>query len=308
MRFLANTTLPAPTRVILDMDVLFTLVSSWDEEIRRDTKMHFCDIQEQMSAAIDALLMSAPFGNDSQSVNSPRYCWDNARRGEERFVILQWTLEGTGGFTLEGKSWLLLPGEVFIALVPEESSYCFPKHTTEPWKFAWLNFYGAFAISFVRKFREIYGPVLPLSPHSVAGAMFLRLAQVAEMRAFPDQFEASMACYAFLMEWTRQLTRPANQNCDAVEMAITLCRSRFREPLGIKELAAATGLTREHLTRIFTARTGLSPGRYLRNLRMAAARQMLESHDVPLKEVALRCGFASVRSLTHALAGMDSET
>lgn len=270
--------------------------------------MHFCDIFEGMSTSIDALLMSAPFGSTSQIVNSPRYCWDNARRGEDRFVILQWTLEGTGGFTLEGKSYLLSPGEMFIALVPEESTYCFPKHSAEPWRFAWLNFYGAFAISFVRKFRETYGAVLPLPPQSVAGAMFLRLAQVAEMRAFPDQCEASLACYAFLMEWTRQLMRPANQDGDPVKMGIALCKSRFREPLGIKELAAATGLTREHLTRIFTARTGLSPGRYLRNLRVAAARQMLESHDVPLKEVALRCGFASVRSLAHALDGTDGET
>jgi len=308
MRFLANTTLPAPTRVILDMEVVFTPVPDGNEEIRRDRKMHFCDIQERMSTAIDALLMSAPFGSISQSVNSPRYYWDNARRGDERFVIFQWTMEGTGGFSLNGKSWSLSSGEAFIAVVPEESSYYFPRQAVAPWRFAWLNFYGPSAISFIQKFRETYGPILPLPLHSVAGSMFLRLAQMAEMRAFPDRCEASAACYAFLMEWTRQLMRPANQDGDPVETAMTFCRSRFREPLGVKELAAVAGLTREHLTRIFTARTGVSPGRYLRNLRVDAARQMMESHNVPLKEIALRCGFASARSLAHAMAATDGDT
>ncbi len=267
--------------------------------------MHFCDIYKPMSAAMETLIMSAPFGEVSQTVNSPRYSWDNARRGDGLFVILQWTLEGFGAFSLEGKTWPLSSGEVFIALAPEESSYFFPKHAAEPWRFAWLNFYGPFATTLIRQFRDAHGPVLPLAPHSVAGGMFLRLADAAQKRTFPDIYEASTACYAFLMEWTRQLTRPADQDNDRVEAAITFCRSRFREPLGIKELAAAADLTREHLTRIFTARTGIPPGRYLRNLRVEAARQMLESHDAQLKEVALRCGFTSVRSLSHALAGSD---
>lgn len=86
-----------------------------------------------------------------------------------------------------------------------------------------------------------------------------------------------------------------------MEAVARICRARFREPLGIKELAAHAGLSREHLTRIFTERTGISPARHLRQLRVAAAREMLDHSGMTLKETALRCGFPSAKSLQHAL-------
>jgi len=105
------------------------------------------------------------------------------------------------------------------------------------------------------------------------------------------------------MEWTRQLTHPTQTDHDPVKTAMAICQSRFREPLGTKELAAETGLSREHLSRLFSERTGVSPGSYLRQLRVNAARQMLKERNLLLKEIALRCGFPSVRSLQRALAG-----
>ena len=254
-----------------------------------------------MSVDPNSLLVSLPFGQSLSSVNSPRYHWDNAIRGKEEFVILQWTLEGEGCFTFKGKHWPVRVGEAFIAIVPEQSSYYFPKQSLEPWKFAWLNFYGVLGVSLMRQFREVFDPVVSLPQRSKASAMFLKLADLANAGDLQDAHEASAASYAFLMEWTRQLTRPMMQRGDPVQVAIALCAARFREPLGIKELAAQTGLSREHFTRIFTDRTGKSPARYLRDLRVNAAREMLGRQGSPLKEVALRCGFPSVRSLRMAL-------
>jgi transcriptional regulator GlxA family with amidase domain len=131
--------------------------------------------------------------------------------------------------------------------------------------------------------------------------MALQLAERAKTHAFPDPHDASVAGYAFIMEWLRQLSRPALQRGDPVQVALALCAARFREPLGVKELAAQTGLSREHFTRIFTERMGKSPARYLRDLRVSAVQQMMRRQNLPLKEVALRGGFPSVRSLRQAL-------
>ena len=249
----------------------------------------------------NALLLSIPFGESSQSVYSPRYYWDSAARGNESFVILQWTLEGDGAFEWQGRSHAVRADEAFISIVPENSKYYYPKQASQPWRFAWLNFYGALAESLFRQMREAFGPVIPLPDRSAAGVMARRLAELAETHTFPDPYEASVAGYAFVMEWMRQLTRPMLQLGNPVQTAIALCTARFREPLGVKELASATGLSREHFTRLFTEQTGIPPARYLRDLRVDAAQQMLRRQDSPLKEVALRCGFPSVRSLQKAL-------
>lgn len=250
----------------------------------------------------DAILLTVPFGKPRSSAYSPRYSWNNATRGKEEFVILQWTLEGEGCFGISGKAWPVKAEEAFIAIVPEASEYYFPKQSQGPWKFAWLNIYGSLGVSLFRRFRAQFGPVVPLPRRSAAGMMFLRLAELASTGKLPDPHKASAECYAFLMEWSHQLTRPMMQAGDPVQVAMTLCATRFREPLGVKEMAAQTGLSREHFTRIFTASTGKSPAGYLRELRVNAARQMLRGQDAPLKEVALRCGFPSVRSLKRALA------
>ncbi len=255
-----------------------------------------------MSADLNSFLISLPFGQSFESVNSTRYHFSSAQRGDEPFVILQRTAKGSGIFEFEGQSSPVPPGHAFLAIVPEESAYFFPKEAGEPWQFAWINFYGSLGLSLCREFRKTFGSVLPLPDHSTAGSMFLRLAERVERREFSSPHEASAASYAFLMEWAHQLALPSRrQEKDPVETALQLCKTRFREPLGIKELAAETGFTREHFTRLFIQRTGKAPARHLRELRVGAARQMLQPRGVSLKEIALRCGFPSVRSLKQAL-------
>ena len=231
----------------------------------------------------------------------PRYHWDSNVRGEGCFVIIQYTHSGRGAFRWEGRVWDVPPGHAFICVVPERSAYYFPDDASEPWKFAWLNFYGELANSLCRALRNAYGPVLALPPRSVAAAKFFELTANAEKRLSLDPCDVTLAAFSFLMEWKRLLDHPQTRGIDPVEMVMGICKARFREPLCIKELAAQTGITREHLTRIFTERTGISPARHLRQLRVAAAREMLASPGTPLKEVALRCGFPSVKAMQLAL-------
>jgi len=203
-------------------------------------------------------------------------------------------------FRIGGTTRTVPADHAFIALVPEESTYFYPKEATEPWVLSWLNFHGDFSMRVVNSFREAYGPVLALPLRSKAGMLYDRLSSGKERPT--DPFENSTLCFRFLMEWARQLARPGLQEQSPVEVALNLCATRFREPLGVKEIAAATGLTREHLTRLFTRQTGCSPARYLRDLRTGRAREMMEIGGSPIKEVAQRCGFSSAKSLQRALS------
>lgn len=251
---------------------------------------------------VSSLLISAPFGYRHETVQTTRYHFDNAQRGDSPFVILQRTLEGEGAFEWEGKVHPVPSGQLFIAIVPEASAYYYPAEATRPWRFQWLNFYGTMAISLMRDFRAMFGPVVPLPENSTAGNLFARLAATLEERRFADSYERSLLCYSLVMEWARLLSAPTEGRSDPVEVALAVAAARFREPLGVKELAASTGLTREHFTRLFTRRTGVSPAAHLRSLRLEAAREMLKTAAMPnLRDVAMRCGFPSVRSLRHAM-------
>ena len=268
--------------------------------------MSFCDISKMAALFSDTLRISLPFGSEEERITSPRYSWDNRTRGGDHFVIIQRTISGAGSFVWEGRSFPVPKDHAFVATVPEDSVYAFPPQQRSPWVFSWLNFYGPLAVSLCQGLRRQFGPVLALPRRSPAGSAFDALVRQGVQRAPSDPYDTSLACYAFLLEWARQLSRPGQDDPDPVEAAVRICRARFREPLGVKQLAAESGLSREHFTRLFTEKTGFPPALFLRDLRAHAAVAMMKDGATPLKEAALRCGFASPRALSRALAAQKS--
>lgn len=258
-----------------------------------------------MATGSNLIRISAPFGNSLETIQTSRYHFRNHfrsdERGEEQFVIIQWTFSGHGEMSYGAKTHTVPPEHAFIVTVPEDSAYYYPPEGREPWSYGWINFYGDFAVHLCQQLREAFGPVLPLRPQGTAGKMLTRLIRQAEERTWGDAYVSSVDCYSFLMEWARELEQPT-QRREPIPAAIKICQTRFREPLGVKELAAETGLTREHFSRLFTEATQCSPARFLRKLRVEAAQQLIGQHSISLKEVALRCGFPSAKAMSRALA------
>ena len=58
------------------------------------------------------------------------------------------------------------------------------------------------------------------------------------------------------------------------------------------------GVSDRHLRRIFEAELGVSPIQYLQTRRLLTAKQLLADTDLPITQVALISGFASVRRVT----------
>ncbi|ABM42196.1 DNA-3-methyladenine glycosylase II [Acidovorax sp. JS42] len=68
----------------------------------------------------------------------------------------------------------------------------------------------------------------------------------------------------------------------------------------VAQLAARLGVSDRHLRRIFEAALGISPLQYLQTRRLLAAKQLLTDTDLPVTQVALASGFASVRRFNAA--------
>ena len=70
----------------------------------------------------------------------------------------------------------------------------------------------------------------------------------------------------------------------------------------VARLAARLGVSDRHLRRLFEAALGLSPLQYLQTRRLLAAKQLLTDTRLPVTQVALASGFASVRRFNAAFA------
>jgi len=68
----------------------------------------------------------------------------------------------------------------------------------------------------------------------------------------------------------------------------------------VERLAARLGVSGRHVRRIFEAQFGVSPVQYLQTRRLLAAKQLLADTDLPVTQVALASGYASVRRFNAA--------
>jgi transcriptional regulator GlxA family with amidase domain len=82
---------------------------------------------------------------------------------------------------------------------------------------------------------------------------------------------------------------------------------RLHEPLALADLAAHAAMSVRTFTRHFREETGMSPARWVATQRVAAARRLLESTDLPVERIAAETGFgttASLRQHLHAAIGV----
>ena len=72
---------------------------------------------------------------------------------------------------------------------------------------------------------------------------------------------------------------------------LELMRTSYAEPLSLDRLAAEARVSKYHLSRLFREATGSTPHAYLVRVRLEAAARLLEGTDLPVAQVAHRCGF-----------------
>ena len=92
---------------------------------------------------------------------------------------------------------------------------------------------------------------------------------------------------------------PGNACIDAgarlAQGAVDLIENGVLDTGGIERLSARVGVTSRHLRRIFDAEFGVSPIEYAQTQRLLLAKRLLTDTALPVTEVALASGFASVR-------------
>ena len=79
---------------------------------------------------------------------------------------------------------------------------------------------------------------------------------------------------------------------DAVDGAINIIKYNFNYKLNIKKIANAYFLDSAYFSRLFKKETGLSPKKYILNLRIEKAKDLLTSTNYSVKEISTTVGYA----------------
>ncbi|WP_296476009.1 GlxA family transcriptional regulator [Roseinatronobacter sp.] len=80
---------------------------------------------------------------------------------------------------------------------------------------------------------------------------------------------------------------------EPVASAVQIMSENLEDPISIADICDQISLSPRHLERLFKTLTGKSPLTYYRNLRLAAARQLVMYSNKSMNEIALAIGYAS---------------
>lgn len=86
-----------------------------------------------------------------------------------------------------------------------------------------------------------------------------------------------------------------------VQDAAALIETEYAYLYGIDELADRLAVSKNHLIRVFSASAGISPGRYLTDIRLYHAKLLLESgENTPMEIIAGACGYSCANYFSKA--------
>lgn len=248
-------------------------------------------------------------GHERQT-NPAGYSLDGMARGDHEFFIFQYTLAGRGGLEFDGKVRFLTPGEAMLVRIPHCHRYFLPDDSPG-WEFVYLCIHGGQANSVLREIQDAAGAVLNLSGgcrRSLASLM--RILRVAFGEEETSAFQASALAYEFVMGLADDVLQAGGQREWSVptEKAVAFAHRRFRQGIGVEDLAGVAGLSRSYFTRRFTREVGVSPHQYLMDLRVREAARLLLQSDATLEGIAMNVGFCDGNHLCKSFKAATGMT
>ncbi len=87
---------------------------------------------------------------------------------------------------------------------------------------------------------------------------------------------------------------------DRIQKAVIFARAHLANPLTVEELAEIAALSPRQFARAFRAETGQTPAKAVEQMRLEAARLMIEETRHPMDQVARECGFVDIRRMREA--------
>jgi len=227
-----------------------------------------------------------------------RYCGllPKVRRSSGRHVHdtyeFHYVVGGRGSFEMPGRSLAVSPGDFFYtrprtehrAVVPSEGDYLLQYVS-----FLELDAELDSQLAFDLETRFGEG-----APRRLGDRYHAFFAQVGRLSEADDPYQRNAGAFKFAaLLYEVMAGEPASHHGHpAVERALELMRSQVGVSFDLDHLVAQLGLDKSYFIRLFKKNVGVPPMKYVMNLKMSAAADLLHTTREPLAVVAAQVGFS----------------
>lgn len=210
------------------------------------------------------------------------------------FVQIFWTEKGCGEIMLQHKKIIVRAGDFFYHLPGEDH-----RHRTlgEVWNYCWFAMDGPLAGQFMRHYayEQEARAAGPCPEH-----LFRELEILLKQRtSYAQRHALSVAAEILALAGETDSMKTE----DPIQYFLHQAKERLSDSeFSAGQFAKEIGLHRTTLARLFKEKSGgMTPSRYLTELRMEKAVYLLLENKMTLKEIAQSCGFANASYLCRLI-------
>jgi len=235
------------------------------------------------------------------------------------FLVVLYAHRADGRLTVDGRTWTVTDGDVFVIAPGQVVSNVGPDHSgmNDAWVIFLSEAVAEASATGPSSWRT--NPLLfPFARDPTAGAQRLRVPReerdtwAARCAALADELHSRRDGYrdAVRAHLTLLLIGVSRLSADLVGerravnepvlgAVFDSIEARYREPMSLADVAAELGLSAGYLTTVVRRKTGRTVQQWITERRMQAARRLLNETDLPIAEISRQIGYRDVSYFTR---------
>lgn len=205
--------------------------------------------------------------------------------------LIMYMKKGQCQVNFEGQTFTAKEGQIVLLDCYKPHGY----YTTVGWEALWIHFDGISSRAYYDLIAKNSGCVITLQDNYTFLKYFHQIYDLFHNNDSIKEAVVSKYIVCLLTELLVSCEEPAQsyRKTDAVEETIRYISEHLCENLSLEFLAARASLSPYYFTRVFKKETGFSPHEYLIASRINAAKFLLKTSDISIKEICFSCGFSN---------------
>ncbi|ELC8350889.1 AraC family transcriptional regulator [Clostridium perfringens] len=211
-------------------------------------------------------------------------------------AVIHYVTKGYGTFKFNGKVFNLKQGDIFILLKGMQVEYV--ASIDDPWEYYWIGFSGSNANEYLNRTSITNSCVANCKENSKIPQIILNMCEISKTYnpSRSDDIlllkELYSLLYALIEEFPKPFEYKDKELHTYIQDALNFINFNYMHSITVQEIADYVNLSRSYLYKMFIKNLGISPQRYLINLRMYKATLLLKGTKLPIGEVASSVGYS----------------
>lgn len=210
-------------------------------------------------------------------------------KGSSQNIFILCT-DGSGTAQLGDVTYSVSKGDA--VLIPAGTPHTYTSTAQDPWTIWWFHVIGPDSDDlFDAALNSSGGPVSHLRDPAPIASLVSQIIDALDTTTSGGLVRASGAAWYALTQVISTGRRQAGPSTNPVEKAVEHLRATTPHRTSVEELAAMVGLSPSQFGSLFRQQLGVPPLRFQNDLRMARARDLLDTTTMPIAAISIACGY-----------------